>query len=224
MHLYTYRMETNPITAVPPFQGAKPLSIRIWHWATAFFFMCSVITVSINEYILDGSTQIQEVNKAAQEKGVTLEKEQTRAIVRTFREPIWTLHKYAGFGICILLLWRMIIEIRLNKSNRLSYKLKASFNRKQQLQGTAFEKNHYTLVLAGYLIFYLLILLMGATGLVLAFEDVPLFKSIHDAAKETHELLQYVFYGYAVLHIAGTIVADATRYNGMVSRMIHGKL
>jgi cytochrome b len=79
-------------------------------------------------------------------------------------------------------------------------------------------------VLAGYLIFYLLILLMGATGLVLAFEDVPLFKSIHDAAKETHELLQYVFYGYAVLHIAGTIYADATRYHGLVSKMIHGKL
>ncbi|MBX9785342.1 MAG: hypothetical protein K2X48_18815 [Chitinophagaceae bacterium] len=92
---------SNPSTTVRPFTDAKPLSIRIWHWATALFFSVSVITVSINEFILDGGAQIHAVTAAAEQKGVTLEREQTRAIVSTFREPIWELHKYAGFGICL---------------------------------------------------------------------------------------------------------------------------
>lgn len=214
---------SHPSTTIRPFTDAKPLSIRIWHWATALFFSVSIITVSINEFILDGRTQIQAVNNAAKEKGVTLDRDQTRAIVRTFREPIWELHKYAGFGISILLLWRMFIEFRSGKNNRLASKLKAAFNRRQKVEGTALEQNHFSLVQAGYLVFYVLIVLMACTGLILAFEEVPFFKSIHDPAKETHELLQWAFYTYAVIHIGGVVWSDSKLYNGLVSRMIHGK-
>ncbi|MBX9785341.1 MAG: cytochrome b/b6 domain-containing protein [Chitinophagaceae bacterium] len=128
-----------------------------------------------------------------------------------------------AYTCCLLLVWRMFIEIQMGRSSRLSFKLKTAARRKERVEGTIFEKKHYGIVQFGYLIFYILIIAMGCTGLIMAFEDVPFFKSIHDPAKEIHELLQWAFYSYAVIHIAGVVWTDAKLYNGLTSRMIHGK-
>ena len=64
---------------------------------------------------------------------------------------------------------------------------------------------------------------MATTGLVMAFEDIEWLKRVHNIAKETHSIVQWGLYTYFVIHIAGVIRADLTKYNGIVSRMINGK-
>ena len=83
--------------------------------------------------------------------------------------------------------------------------------------------DHYIRVKLSYLLFYFLILVMAATGLGLAFEDLAFFRSIRGGIKQIHNLTQYAIYGFVVIHLAGVIIADTDRYPGIVSGMIHGK-
>ncbi|MBL0016465.1 MAG: cytochrome b/b6 domain-containing protein [Bacteroidetes bacterium] len=86
------------------------------------------------------------------------------------------------------------------------------------------DRLHYIWVKRGYLVFYLLIFVMAATGLGLAFEhDVELLDTYHRPIKQIHELGQWGMYAYIVVHLFGVLRADMTKYNGLVSRMIHGK-
>jgi cytochrome b len=74
-----------------------------------------------------------------------------------------------------------------------------------------------------YLVFYLLILTMALTGLGLAFEDNPLLKAWHGSIKQIHSFVQYLIYGFILIHLVGVIWTDGNRHNGLVSGMIHGK-
>ena len=64
---------------------------------------------------------------------------------------------------------------------------------------------------------------MALTGLILAFEDVTLFRQWRAPVKQLHGFVQYIIYGYALLHLAGVIRADLGQFPGIVSGMINGR-
>lgn len=66
-------------------------------------------------------------------------------------------------------------------------------------------------------------LIMALTGLGLAFEDNAWLKEGRASIKQIHSFVQYLIYGFILLHLVGVIRADANSHKGLVSGMIHGK-
>jgi Ni/Fe-hydrogenase 1 B-type cytochrome subunit len=201
------------------FQTAKPASIRLWHWLTFLFFTASITTVIFGSTLFKTANNISLVQQQVQEKGGIVTKDQARSVAHEYSDKLWMLHKYIGFGLSFLIFSRIIIEVRLSKEKKLSTKIRSALG---YPAGTP-EKKHLLFVQFSYAVFYILFITMATTGLVLAFEDVEWLKPVHNLAKETHSIVQWGLYTFFVIHIAGVIRADLTKYNGIVSRMINGK-
>jgi Ni/Fe-hydrogenase 1 B-type cytochrome subunit len=198
---------------------AKTAYIRIWHWLTFLFFLASISTVIFGSTLFKTRNNITMVQEQAMSKGGNLSNDQARAIAHEFSDKLWMLHKYIGFGLSILMLLRIIIEVAAAKQDTVMGRIKAA----SSIQVKDAEQKHYVNVQYSYLIFYALFLIMTLTGLVLAFEEVKFLDPIHKISKQIHSYVQYGLYAYMVLHIAGVVLADMDRYPGIVSRMINGK-
>ncbi|HEX2900482.1 MAG TPA: cytochrome b/b6 domain-containing protein, partial [Bacteroidia bacterium] len=156
-------------------------------------------------------------------RGVELDEKQARGIAHGFSEKLWVLHTYIGYGISFLLLSRLLIEVVVSKEEKLRNKIKRALHLTPATDIAKQDRRHYIWVKRGYLVFYLLILVMASTGLGLAFEDIGIFDTYHGQIEQVHEFGQWGMYAYIVLHLGGVLRADLTRHNGLVSRMIHGK-
>jgi len=84
------------------------------------------------------------------------------------------------------------------------------------------ERDMYVLVKRGYLVFYFLFILMGLTGLIMAFDELPILKPLKKTANSFHVFLQYGIYIYIIVHIFGVVYADLHKDKGIVSGMING--
>ncbi len=213
-------MSVSPLKPAPSyFQTAKPASIRLWHWLTFLFLTASITTVIFGSTLFKTANNISLVQQQVQEKGGIVTKDQARSVAHEYSDKLWILHKYIGFGLSFLLFSRIIIEVRLSKEKKLSTKIHSALG---YPAGTP-EKKHFLFVQFSYAVFYILFITMAITGLVQAFEDVEWLKPVNNLAKETHSIVQWALYTYFVIHIAGVIRADLTKYTGIVSRMINGK-
>jgi len=162
------------------------------------------------------------VQEQIQHKGGVVTPEQARAVAHEYSDKLWMLHKYVGFGLCFLFLVRVIIEAGYSKEKKLSGKIKKAVQFQGQNQTQMGDRQHYLLVKWGYVVFYALFLIMALTGLGLAFEDVPFFRSNHKVITSLHSFVQYLVYFYILSHIVGVIRADVTDNKGIVSSMING--
>ncbi len=201
------------------FKETKPASIRLWHWLTFLFFTASITTVLFGSTLFKTSDNVTMVQDLLKEKGAIVTEKQARNVAHEYSDKMWILHKYIGFGLSALLLWRIIAEVSISKEKKLNSRIRNAVNIKTDNP----EKKHYLFVQYSYLIFYALFVVMALTGLVLAFEDVEFLRPLRDAAEETHGVVQYGLYTYILLHMAGAIRADMTLYGGIISRMINGK-
>jgi cytochrome b561 len=197
----------------------KSAYLRIWHWLTFLFFLASISTVIFGSTLFKTKENIAMVQEQAMHKGGVLTNDQARAIAHEFSDKLWMLHKYIGFGLSILMLLRIIIEVAASKQDTVMGRIKAAAS----IPVKDAEQKHYINVNKSYLLFYMLFITMSLTGLVLAFEDVKFLDPIHKISKQIHSYVQYGMYAYMVLHIVGVVLADTDKYPGIVSRMINGK-
>ena len=73
-----------------------------------------------------------------------------------------------------------------------------------------------------YAFFYVLLMVMVATGLCLAFrESIPVLRKMH-FIKEIHGFTMYLIIGFIIVHIAGVVTGEKRRHKGIVSDMING--
>ncbi|MBZ5856904.1 cytochrome b/b6 domain-containing protein [Flavihumibacter profundi] len=201
------------------FRETKPAAIRLWHWLAALFFACTIITVLFASTLFKMKPNVAVVQEQVQRAGGTITEKQAFSVAHEYSDKLWMLHKWLGYGLSILLLWRIIAEVTISKEKKLSARIKKAISYPDADQ----EKKHYMTVQYSYLIFYGLFILMALTGLVLAYEDVEWLKPIHEPAEQVHNVVQYGLYGFILFHIVGVIRADLGRYGGIVSRMINGK-
>ncbi len=201
------------------FVTAKPLSVRLWHWLTVVLMIGAVTTVLLNSTLFKTRNNIAMVQAQVQSEGGSITEKQARSVAHEYNDKLWMVHKYIGFGLSFLLLCRIVAEVTISKEKKLRTRIQQAIN----IPVKSTESKHYLYVQYGYVVFYLLLFFMALTGLVLAFEDWQWLDAVHKPAKQIHGFLQYGFYAYAVLHIAGTIRADLTNYGGIISRMINGK-
>jgi Ni/Fe-hydrogenase 1 B-type cytochrome subunit len=205
------------------FNQPHSLAIRIWHWTFFLTLTATLVTVLFASTLFRTRNTIGLVQDPLQQKGITVTKDQARAVSHEFSDQLWGLHTVIGYVLCGLLLSRILIEIFQPREEKLKVRLKKALG---FVPGNASEKTartHYIRVKRTYLVFYLLILIMVLTGLGLAFEDNPLLKAWHGSIKQIHSFVQYLIYGYILIHLVGVIWTDGNRHNGLVSGMIHGK-
>jgi len=205
--------------AIVFFKDSKPTVIRIWHWLAFLFFTASVITVLLSSTLFKTKNNIAMVQEQVQQKGGTITIEQARNVAHEYSDKLWMLHKYIGYGLSFLLLWRVIAEVVMARDKKLGSRIRSALSYPEGPN----DKKHYLMVQYGYLIFYGLFIVMSLTGLILAFEDVKWLDPLHKTAKNIHEITQYGMYGYILIHLTGVIIADLGQYGGIVSRMINGK-
>lgn len=204
------------------FNASYTLAIRIWHWLTAITMTATIITVLLASTLFTMRSNIPEIQQDIQSKGGTVTAVQARAVAHSYNDKFWELHTFIGYGLCFLLLVRGIIEVNYSKEKKLRTRIREALQLKTSSPYQKEERRHYLLVKWGYVIFYLLFLVMGLTGLGMALEDVPFFRSIRPAITSIHEFTQYLIYAYILAHIVGVIRADLTNSRGIVSRMING--
>ncbi len=201
------------------FEQTKPAIIRIWHWLAFLFFAVSIATVVLHSLFFKTKDNVEMVQAKVKEKGGVITSEQAKNVAHEFSDKLWMLHKYVGFALSFLFLWRLVAEFVIAKDKKVKHRVKIALDYSE----TTKDKNHYLMVQYSYLIFYFLFLIMATTGLILAFEDVEIFKSVHKLVKNVHSLVQWGMYGFMLFHITGVIIADCGDYGGIVSRMINGK-
>jgi len=211
------------VTTTTTFNEPHSLPIRIWHWSFFLVLSASLVTVLFGSTVFRTQDNIVTVQTPLQKKGAVLNAEQARAVAHEFSDKLWNLHKWIGFIICALLLSRLIIEITQPGEEKLKNKIKRAAGFSSKIQSERLARNHYVQVKWGYLLFYLLILLMALTGLGLAFEDVPWLKSGHETFVQLHSFIQYLIYSFILVHLVGVIRADLGKHRGIVSGMIHGQ-
>jgi Ni/Fe-hydrogenase 1 B-type cytochrome subunit len=208
---------------VPGFDGPHSAAIRIWHWTLFLFVSASFVTVLLASTIFRTRNNVALVTNELQAKGQTVSQDQARAVAHAYSDKLWDIHKWLGFGICLLVLTRIIIELTGPRPERLGMQLKKALGLKPTDRQTKMDLQQFIQVKRIYVVFYLALLLMALTGLGLAFEDIPFLRTLHSAIKQLHGFLQWVIYGFVLIHLAGVILADLGKHKGLVSRMIHGK-
>ncbi len=140
----------------------------------------------------------------------------------TYSHKIWDAHKIIGFGLCFLLLSRVFIEASRKKEERLITRINTALNIPVSSKEEQQDKRHYLLVKRGYVIFYILFLIMAITGLIMAFDHADLFKNIIRPVRSVHSFVQYLLFAYILAHLIGVIRADLNKQKGIVSAMING--
>lgn len=204
------------------FRTRYSVAIRWWHWLTFLTISASILMVIFASTLFTTRGNIPMVQQQVQQKGGTITPDQARAVTHEYSDMLWNLHKYIGFGLCFLLLVRIIIEVTYSTEKRLSGKIRRALAFQTSSPAQQYDKKHYIMVKWGYVIFYALLTIMAITGLILAFEDVPFFRSIRHTTTTIHKITQFVIYFYILSHIVGVIRADLTDNKGIVSAMING--
>lgn len=210
-------------SASPDFNEKHGLSLRLWHWTFFILLTGTIITVLLASTLFRTRNNITLVQQQLQEKNLSASQDQARAVAHAINDKLWDLHTWIGYVITLFLLGRLVLEVLQPADEKLGLKIKKAMGFKTLPAGQRKDLQHYLRVKKGYLVFYGLILVMAVTGIGLAFEQVPLFSHLRKPVKQIHSFTQYLIYGYILLHIGGVILADAGRYPGLVSGMIHGK-
>jgi cytochrome b561 len=209
-------------SAVAGFNGPHSAAIRIWHWTLFLFVSASFVTVLLASTVFRTKNTVAMVKDELQQKGVVVDAGQARAVAHAYSDQLWYIHKWLGFGISLLVLVRIVIELAGPREERLTVQLGKALGLKPAERLAKMELQQYIQVKRIYVVFYFALLLMALTGLGLAFEDVPFLRTWHGSIKQVHAFLQWVIYGFVLIHLAGVILADLGKHRGLVSGMIHG--
>ena len=210
-------------TTFSSFNENHSLAVRIWHWATYLTIVFTIVLVLMGTFMFKMRANIPMVQEQLEHKGVTVTKDQARSVAHEYSDKIWMLHKYVGYGLCFLLLCRIILESTQPGEEKLRTKIKNALSFQANAESEKADRKIYLLAKRGYLLFYFAFLLMALSGLVLAFEDVKFLDPIHELMGDVHEILQYFIYIYILAHLVGVVREEIGKYPGIISSMVNGK-
>jgi cytochrome b561 len=209
--------------AQPVFNDTHSLAIRIWHWIFAVLIFATITCVGLASFTFSTGTNIPLVQKQLQQKGVIVDAKAAGAVSHAFNDKLWELHTFLGYIIAAFVLGRFLLEIGQPNEEKFVRRMRSALWPAMATVEGRRERKHYRAVKWSYIVFYVLIGVMAITGIGLALEDVPFFQAIRRPIKTVHNFTQYGIYGFILVHLVGVIAADAGRYPGMVSGMIHGR-
>lgn len=184
------------------------LNFRLWHWLNAAVVLGLLGTVFLRKTFLSWRTNSEILMNKLSGMGIEVTAEQAKILAKAVRAGMWEWHIILGYALAFLILYRIFLffkdETPREKFNALS----------------AHKKGVRVL----YYLFYAALLFMAVSGLVIHFyQELGLTKdSAHDIV-EIHEAVYNFILFFAVIHIAGVVIADTKEEKGLVSSMINGK-
>jgi Ni/Fe-hydrogenase 1 B-type cytochrome subunit len=215
--------ETSTIVGQSPFIQQHSASIRIWHWITFLTLTFILLTVLFASTLLNPRKNIPVVQNMLKEKGAVVDNDQAFAVAHIFDDKMWDLHKLLGFGLSFLLLARIGVELAQSDEEKIRSGMKNALTLFRQNDPNKKEIKHYLIVKGSYSLFYLLVIYMATTGLLLAFgRELGLSRPTNHLIKEIHGFGQYLIYAFVFFHLCGVIIADLGKSKGIVSGMING--
>ena len=183
------------------------LCFRVWHWLTAIAIFGLLGTVLLRKTFLSWRANSDLIVTKLSSYGVTITHEQAVSIAKAIRAPMWDWHIILGYVLVALVVSRIILFF--TQSGSQNY---IDFDTKDL---------HQKAVSTVYLVFYGIIFIMSISGLILIFEDsLGLGESLEHTIKEIHEFLFNGVWIYALIHIAGVIIAENKDEKGITSTMI----
>ena len=208
----------------PSFQikrNSAPL--RLWHWLNTIVISGSLITVLINSTIMDQRGTSGLVKDELQKAGATVSNDQARSVAHALSDSVWDVHKYFGYCLAGLLLFRLLLEFFQLADQKFIRRLKSAYVQFNTIKKNRQEALHDLTVKIIYAVFYVLLINQVITGLFLAFEDAMApFKSIRHSVKDVHGFCMYLILAFIAVHIAGVFLAERKDSKGIVSDMING--
>ncbi|MGA9652154.1 cytochrome b/b6 domain-containing protein [Pedobacter sp.] len=197
-------------------------STRFWHWINFIIISGSLLTVLINSTLFDHA-QRDFVKGELMDAGASVSVKQAGAVTHGLEDQVWGIHIYFGYALAALFLFRLIAEFFLPPGQKLLPKLKKAYQAYFILKKEREAAKHELVVKGLNIIFYLLLLIMVVTGLLLAFEDYTgISGNINHSIKEFHGFCMYLILAFIVIHLAGVFLAERKDGKGIVSDMING--
>lgn len=183
-----------------------PRSIRIWHWLNVLAVTGLLGTFFLRKTFLSWRDNAALITEKFSSFGIDVTAEQAKAVAKAIRAPMWEWHIVFGVMLALLLLYRMWI-----------FWQEAGFGYDDD------ESLHLQIVHWGYKLFYLVLIFMAVSGLILNwYEVLGITKEFAHSIKEVHESVAWAVVFFVPLHIAGVIIADNDDQKCITSRMISG--
>lgn len=205
------------------FKKYQPLGLRLWHWLNAVVILSLLLTVLLRKTLLSWRTNSALIEQKITDAGSVITADLAKEIAIAIRNPLWDWHIYLGYTLAFLLVVRILVAVLIEKKIFEISHFKNIFNINRFAPSDKKQAMHYSLVKIGYVVFYLMTLVMVLTGLLLAFEgNLNLSESISEFFEETHELSMWFFVVFIGVHLGGVLWAENTTEKGIVSDMING--
>lgn len=198
-------------------------SLRLWHWINTIIISGSLLTVLINATITDDHTSSAIIKTELQKSGASVSDEQVRSAAHALSDSVWDVHKYFGYCLAGLLLFRLVLELFQVADQKFIRTLKSAYTKYNAIKKDREPARHELAVKLIYSVFYTLLVIMVVTGLFLAFEDeLRAYKAIRHSVKEVHSFCMYLILAFIAVHLAGVFLAERKTSKGIVSDMING--
>jgi Ni/Fe-hydrogenase 1 B-type cytochrome subunit len=198
-------------------------SLRLWHWLNTIIISGSLITVLINATITDRRTSSAIIKTELQQSGASVNDDQVKNVAHALSDSVWDVHKYFGYCLAGLLLFRLILELFQMADQKFIRTLKSAYIKYNAIKKDRETARHELAVKLIYSAFYIILLTMAVTGLFLAFEDeLRAYKAIRHSVKEVHNFCMYLILAFITVHLAGVFLAERKNSKGIVSDMING--
>lgn len=195
--------------------------LRLWHWVNVLIISGSLATVLINSTVLDDHETGTFISHKLVNPAVT--QEQANSTAHALSDRVWDVHIWFGYFLAAFFLFRLLIELFQRGDQKFFGKLKQAWQDYFVLQKERRLARHELTVKLLYLAFYLVLFVMVATGLTLAFKaalHIP--RNVSHSIKEVHGFCMYLVIAFIVVHIAGVFLAERKDSPGILSDMING--
>jgi len=204
------------------FKRYQPIGLRVWHWLNALVILGLLGTVMLRRTFLSWRANSALIETKAKEAGAMVDANLAMGIAKAMRDVMWEWHIVLGFTLVALIVLRKLVAIATRRfpPKEVIDGIRAVSKSKGSEKKSAI---HYTIVKLSYVGFYLCITLMAVTGLLTYYsKELALSKAVSGAIHETHETAMWIIVIFVASHLAGVVLAELTRYRGVVSDMIHG--
>lgn len=177
---------------------------RIIHWAIAITFLLLLITIFLRLTWLNKHNVSNIIQDYLTNNNLTLTQDQSNALAKKIRQPMWDWHIYLGYVLTGLFTIRFLLPAfgKMKIQNPLE---------KNTTIKTKFQK--WT-----YIFFYVCVVISLVTGLIIVLGP----KEYKSTMEGFHELGTYYLVAFIALHLGGILIAEFTDQKGIISRIING--
>ena len=184
------------------------VSFRVWHWANAVVVLGLFATVFLRKTFLSWRTNSQIIIEKLSEFDISITQVQAKILAKTLRAGMWEWHIILGYGLAFFMLYRIYLYF-------------GDSSVREKFSELDLHKKGVKII---YFLIYATLFFMSMSGLTIHFyQELGMSKDFAHEIKEIHEAAYNILLVTVPLHIAGVIFADATKEQGLISRMINGR-